>query len=83
MLVELVEEVTCLTYTVRMKDLLHNVAVEIIPDMEIGGFTARVSDIPAYGEGDTEDGAVLDLKEALHAYVEAFGMGKARALVYF
>ena len=63
-----------------MKDLLHNVAVEIIPDMEIGGFTARVPDIPAYGEGNTEDGVSLDLKEALHAYLEVFGMSKARAL---
>jgi hypothetical protein len=29
--------------------------VEIIPDTGQGGFTARVPDIPAYGEGSTED----------------------------
>ena len=28
--------------------------VEIIPDREQGGFTARVPDIPPHGEGETE-----------------------------
>ena len=46
--------------------------VELIPDPEEGGFTARVLDIPAYGEGEEE--AIADLKEALQAYVEAFGL---------
>jgi hypothetical protein len=36
--------------------------VEIIPDLEYGGFTARVPDIPAYGEGATEDEAMVDLR---------------------
>jgi predicted RNase H-like HicB family nuclease len=53
--------------------------VEIIPDLEYGGFTARVPDIPAYGEGATEDEAMADLREAVAAYVEAFGMEDARA----
>ena len=53
--------------------------VEIIPDLEYGGFTARVPDIPAYGEGATEDEAVADLREAVAAYVEAFGMEDALA----
>ena len=39
--------------------------VGLIPDLEQGGFTARVPDIPAYGEGDTEDAAIADLREAL------------------
>ena len=43
--------------------------VELIPDPELGGFTARIPDIPAYGEGETEDEAIVDLK-ALRAYVE-------------
>jgi predicted RNase H-like HicB family nuclease len=51
--------------------------VEIIPDLEQGGFTARVPDIPAYGESDNEDDAVADLKEALAAYVEEFGLEDA------
>jgi predicted RNase H-like HicB family nuclease len=55
--------------------------VEIIPDTEQGGFTARVPDIPAYGEGNTEDEAIADLKEALAAYVEAFGLEDALARV--
>ena len=51
--------------------------VELIPDSEQGGFTARVPDIPAYGEGDTENEAIADLKEALHAYIETFGLEDA------
>jgi predicted RNase H-like HicB family nuclease len=51
--------------------------VEIIPDPELGGFTARVPDIPAYGEGETAESAIADLKEALRAYIEAFGLDKA------
>jgi len=53
--------------------------VEIIPDPEEGGFTARVPDIPAYGEGETEDEAISDLREALRAYIEAFGIEDAAA----
>jgi predicted RNase H-like HicB family nuclease len=53
--------------------------VELIPDLEQGGFTARVPDIPAYGEGDTEDAAIVDLREALAAYIEAFGAADALA----
>jgi len=55
--------------------------VEIIPDLEQGGFTARVTDIPAYGEGPTEDEVMADLREAVAAYVEAFGMEDALARV--
>ena len=53
--------------------------VEIIPDLEQGGFTARVPDIPAYGEGATEEEAMADLREAVKAYVEAFGTEDALA----
>ena len=48
--------------------------VELIPDLEEGGFTARIPDIPAYGEGETEEEAIADLKEALQTYIEAFGL---------
>lgn len=51
--------------------------VELIPDPEEGGYTARVPDIPAYGEGATEEAAIADLKEALQVYVEAFGVEDA------
>ena len=53
--------------------------VEIIPDPEEGGFTARVPDLPAYGEGETEEEAIADLKEALLAYIGAFGLDDALA----
>ena len=37
----------------------------------------RVPDIPAYGEGATEDEAINDLKEALRGYVQTFGLDDA------
>ena len=52
---------------------MKRLTVEIIPDQEQGGFTARMPDIPAYGEGETEEEAIADLREALRAYIEAFG----------
>ena len=58
-----------------------SLTVEIIPDVEQGGFTARVPDIPAYGEGNTEEEAISDLREALAAYIEAFGVDDALARV--
>ena len=60
---------------------MSGLTVEIIPDAEQGGFTARVPDIPAYGEGDTEEQALADLREALTAYIEAFGIDDAMARV--
>jgi predicted RNase H-like HicB family nuclease len=60
---------------------MHRLTVELIPDAELGGFTARVPDIPAYGEGNTEEEAIADLREALRAYVDAFGLQDALARV--
>ena len=51
--------------------------VELIPDTEQGGFTARLPDIPAYGEGETEEEAIVDLKEAIRGYIETFGLEDA------
>ena len=50
------------------------VTIELIPDREFGGYTARVPDVPAYGEGATEEEAIADLREALRGYIEAFGL---------
>jgi predicted RNase H-like HicB family nuclease len=55
------------------------ITVELIPDPEQGGFTARLPDIPAYGEGETEDEAIADLKEAIRGYIETFGLEDALA----
>jgi predicted RNase H-like HicB family nuclease len=52
---------------------MQRVSVELIPDPEFGGYTARLPDIPAYGEGETEQAAIADLREAIRGYVEAFG----------
>ncbi|MBI3409262.1 MAG: hypothetical protein HY040_13020 [Planctomycetes bacterium] len=51
--------------------------VELIADPDLGGFTARLPDIPAYGEGETEAEAIADLKEARQGYVETFGLEDA------
>jgi hypothetical protein len=53
--------------------------VELIPDPEYGGFTARLPDIPAYGEGETEEQAIDDLLQALRGYVDTFGLEDALA----
>jgi predicted RNase H-like HicB family nuclease len=58
---------------------MKRLTVEMIPDLDQGGFTARVPDIPAYGEGETEEEAITDLREALRAYIEAFGIEDAVA----
>lgn len=52
---------------------MKQLTVELIPDPELGGYTARVPEISAYGEGATAEQAIADLKEALSAYAEAFG----------
>ena len=57
------------------------VTIELIPDPDEGGFTACVTDIPAYGEGDTEAEAIEDLKEALRLYIEQRGIEQALGLV--
>ncbi len=54
-----------------------SLTIEIIPDHELGGFTARLPDIPAYGEGETEEQAIDDLKEAIRGYIETFGLDDA------
>jgi len=55
--------------------------VELIPDPDQGGFSARLPDIPAYGEGGTVDEAIDDLNDALRGYIEAFGIDDALARV--
>lgn len=64
-----------------MKGANSTITVELIPDPEQGGFTACIPDIPAYGEGKTEEEAIDDLKDAVRAYVEAFGLEDALSRV--
>ena len=51
--------------------------IELIPDPQEGGYTARLPDVPAYGEGATEDEAIADLQQALKGYIETFGLDDA------
>jgi predicted RNase H-like HicB family nuclease len=67
----------CLWYNSNMTTAQQPITVELIPDPDLGGFTARVPDIPAYGEGETEEAAIADLREALRGYIETFGLQEA------
>jgi predicted RNase H-like HicB family nuclease len=58
-----------------------SLTIEIIPDSEQGGFTARLPDIPAYGDGETEVAAIEDLKEAIRGYIDTFGLEDALSRV--
>jgi predicted RNase H-like HicB family nuclease len=58
---------------------MQRVSVELILDSELGGYTALLPDILAYGEGETEQAAIDDLKEAVRGYIEAFGLEDALA----
>ena len=55
--------------------------IELIADPELGGFTARLPDVPAYGEGETEEAAIADLRQALTGYIETFGLDDAVARI--
>jgi predicted RNase H-like HicB family nuclease len=59
----------------------NKLAVELIPDDLRGGYTARVPDIPAYGEGETVEEAMSDLQEALRGYIAAFDIEDALYLI--
>ncbi len=60
---------------------MSQMVIELVEDPEEGGFTARVPDIPAYGEGETEDEAIADLREALKGYIQTFGLDDAMSRV--
>jgi predicted RNase H-like HicB family nuclease len=55
--------------------------IEIINDPQQGGFTARIPEIPAYGEGETEEQAIADLRNAVKGYIETFGLEDAESRV--
>ncbi len=55
--------------------------IELIPDPEGGGFTARLPDIPAYGEGETEEEAIADLRGAIKGYIETFGVADTESRI--
>lgn len=53
------------------------ITVEYILDPELHAYTAHIPHIPAYGEGETKEKALADLREALTGYIEAFGLEDA------
>jgi predicted RNase H-like HicB family nuclease len=56
---------------------MSQIAVELVPNREQGGFTAQVPDIPAYGEGETEEEAIADLRGALRDFIDTLGLDYA------
>lgn len=57
------------------------IMIELTPDLDQGGFTAEVPNIPAYGEGETEEEAIADLKEALMLFIEVYGLEEAQKYI--
>ena len=53
------------------------ITVELIPDHEQGGFTARLPDCLPTARGRPKYEAIADLREALCGYIEAFGLDDA------
>ena len=58
------------------------VMIELIPDTEQGGFTAHIPDIPVYGEGETEEEAIADLKVGVKGYVDLYGLEDALSRIH-
>ena len=45
--------------------------VILIPDLEVGGFTVTVPSLPGcISEGDTEEEALANIKEAIDLFIE-------------
>jgi|GEM_PF-4420137 len=57
-----------------MSNTLPNVTIELIHDTEQDRWTAHLSDIPAYGEGASEQEAIDDLKTGIQLFVEENGI---------
>jgi len=49
------------------------VSVVLSFDEDVGGWAAWLQDIPAYGQGETPQLAIDDLKNALALYIETVG----------
>lgn len=48
--------------------------VAFVLDKELGIWTAYIPDVPAYGEGDSKEDALKDLKKAVALYIEEAGL---------
>jgi hypothetical protein len=55
---------------------LPSINIELIPDHELGGFTAHILGLPVYGEGENEEEAIADLKIGVQLYIEENGLEK-------
>jgi predicted RNase H-like HicB family nuclease len=50
------------------------IRIELIRSRDEGWIRAFIPAIPAYGDGETEEEALADLRNSLTGYVEAFGL---------
>lgn len=50
------------------------VTIELIPDKELGGFTAIMPNVEISGEGETEQEAIADLGVCLQGYIAQYGI---------
>ena len=65
----------------RQVNGMSQIMIELIEDPDEGGFSARVPEIPVYGEGATEEQAVADLREGLKGYIQTFGLQDAMSRI--
>lgn len=50
------------------------IRIELIRSTDAGWIRAHIPDIPAYGDGETAEEALADLRNSLAGYVEQFGL---------
>jgi predicted RNase H-like HicB family nuclease len=50
------------------------IRIELVRSREAGWIRAHIPTIPAYGDGETEEEAIADLRNAIAGYVETFGL---------
>jgi predicted RNase H-like HicB family nuclease len=50
------------------------ITIELMRSPRAGWYRAHIPNIPAYGDGETEEEALADLKNSLLGYVEEFGL---------
>lgn len=63
------------------EDSVRRMQVEYIPDRNIGGYTARVPQVPVFGEGESKEEAFSHLESALRLFIVHEGRSKLEELL--
>lgn len=54
------------------------ITVELIPDSDEGGFTVYCPELDIYTQGDDEEEALKNIKEAAEVHIQEIGIDKIR-----